>query len=299
MSHSMTRREPAPSRLDGGWHKHGRYLGRVLTQHWWTYLVVALLVVVIGGPFYWMLISSLKTQSELLAQPPTLFPQAPVLSAYRALIDTGFMRYLQNSILVSLVTVLLSTFLGICAGYSLSRFDFPGSKLVGRLLLFAYAFPGVLLMVPMYILASRLHLLDNLLALPIVYVTFTAPFCSWLMRSFFATIPAEVEESALIDGATRWQAIWKVVVPLSAPGVATAALWTFFMSWSEYMFAVILISSDENMTLPVGLARWVSFQFKDWSVMNAGAVISIVPVLILFAFLGRSFVAGLTAGSVK
>ncbi len=103
----------------------------------------------------------------------------------------------------------------------------------------------------------------------------------------------------MIDGATRWQTIWKIIIPLSAPGVAGAALWTFIMSWQEYMFAVILLSSDENLTLPVGLARWLSFQFKDWGVMNAGALISILPVLILFAFLGRSFIYGLTAGSNK
>lgn len=279
--------------------RHHHSLFRYLANYWWVYLGVALLLVVVGGPFYWMLISSLKTQNELLVQPPTLFPQEPVLDAYLELVDTGFMKCLQNSVIVSLTTVVVSTFLGTCAGYSLSRFNYPGKKMIGRLLLFAYLFPGILLMVPMYILASRLHLLDSLFALPIVYVTFTVPFYSWILRAFFDSIPPELEEAALIDGATRWQAIWKVVVPLSAPGVAAAALWTFIMSWSEYMFAFMLISSDDKMTLPVGLARWISFQFKDWSVMNAGAVISLLPVLILFAFLGRWFVAGLTTGSVK
>jgi multiple sugar transport system permease protein len=130
-------------------------------------------------------------------------------------------------------------------------------------------------------------------------VTFTAPFFSWILKAFFETLPPDLEEAALIDGATRWQTIWKIVVPLSAPGVAAAALWAFIMSWSEYMFAVVLISSDERMTLPIGLARWISFQFKDWSVMNAGGVISLLPVLILFAFLGRAFISGLTAGATK
>ena len=119
------------------------------------------------------------------------------------------------------------------------------------------------------------------------------------MKAFFEGIPYDIEEAALIDGASRWQTIWRIMAPLSAPGVAAAALWTFIMSWSEYMFAVVLISSDERMTLPIGLARWISFQFKDWSVMNAGGVISLLPVLILFAFLGRAFISGLTAGSTK
>ena len=270
-----------------------------LMRYGWVYLGAVLLVFVVGGPFYWMFISSLKTETELLAQPPTLFPRAPVLTAYRTLIDTGFIKYLQNSIVVSLTTVVISTILGTCAGYSLARFNYPGRKLIGRLLLFSYLFPGVLLMVPMYILASRAVLLDSLVALPIVYVTFSAPFFSWILKAFFEGIPYDIEEAALIDGASRWQIIWRIVVPLSAPGVAAAALWTFIMSWSEYMFAVVLISSDQKMTLPIGLARWMSFQFKDWSVMNAGGVISLLPVLILFAFLGRSFIAGLTAGSTK
>jgi multiple sugar transport system permease protein len=272
---------------------------RRMARYGWVYLCVILLVAIVGGPFYWMLISSVKAETELLAQPPTLFPYAPVLRAYRTLIDTGFMKYLQNSLVVSLTTVVISTFLGTCAGYSLARFNYPGRKLIGRLLLFSYLFPGVLLMVPMYILASKARLLDSLVALPIVYVTFTAPFFSWILKAFFENLPPDLEEAALIDGATRWQTIWKIVVPLSAPGVAAAALWTFIMSWSEYMFAVVLISSDERMTLPIGLARWISFQFKDWSVMNAGGVISLLPVLILFAFLGRAFVAGLTAGATK
>jgi ABC-type glycerol-3-phosphate transport system permease component len=270
-----------------------------LRRYGWVYLGAVLLVFVVGGPFYWMFISSLKTETELLAQPPTLVPRAPVLTAYRTLIDTGFIKYLRNSIVVSLTTVVISTILGTCAGYSLARFDYPGRKLIGRLLLFSYLFPGVLLMVPMYILASRAGLLDSLVALPIVYVTFSAPFFSWILKAFFEGIPYDIEEAALIDGASRWQIIWRIVVPLSAPGVAAAALWTFIMSWSEYMFAVVLISSDQKMTLPIGLARWMSFQFKDWSVMNAGGVISLLPVLILFAFLGRSFIAGLTAGSTK
>ena len=154
-------------------------------------------------------------------------------------------------------------------------------------------------MVPMYILVSKLGLIDNMLVLPIIYVTFSAPFYSWLLKAFFDSLPRDLEDAAMIDGASRWQSIWKIVVPLSAPGVAAAALWTFIMAWQEYMFSVVLLSSDEQMTLSVGLARWISFQFKDWGIMNAGAVISVLPVLILFAFLGRSFVSGLTAGSYK
>lgn len=256
-----------------------------------------LLLITVLGPAYWMLVTSLKTGTEVLAQPPTLFPQQITLVNYTGLFKSGFSRYVINSLLVSGITVVISTLLGTSAGYSLSRFNYPGKNYIGRFLLFSYLFPGVLLMVPMYILVSKLGLIDNVFVLPIIYVTFSAPFYSWLLKAFFDSLPKDLEDAAMIDGATRWQTIWKIVIPLSAPGVAAAALWTFIMAWQEYMFAVILLSSDESMTLPVGLARWISFQYKDWGIMNAGAVISIIPVLFLFAILGRSFVSGLTAGS--
>jgi ABC-type glycerol-3-phosphate transport system permease component len=299
MSETIVQRESQLSPRQPGLSNPLLSFFRYLTKQGWIYLCAGLLIAVVGGPFYWMFISSVKAETELLAQPPTLYPHAPILRAYHTLVATGFLQYLQNSLIVSLITVVISTVLGTSAGYSLSRFHYPGKKLIGRLLLFSYLFPGVLLMVPMYILASKLRLLDNLMVLPIIYVTFTAPFFSWILKAFFDSLPPDLEEAALIDGATRWQTMWKIVIPLSAPGVAAAALWTFIMSWSEYMFAVVLISSDEKMTLPIGLARWISFQFKDWTVMNAGGVISLLPVLILFAFLGRSFVSGLTAGSTK
>jgi multiple sugar transport system permease protein len=263
------------------------------------YLLVFILLIIVLGPAYWMLVTSLKSNAEILATPPIFFPTKPNFDNYKALFETGFSRYVLNSLIVSGITVIISVILGTSAGYSLSRYEYPGKKFIGRLFLFSYLFPGVLLMVPMYILVSKIGLIDNMLVLPVIYVTFTAPFNSWLLKAFFDSLPKDLEDAAMIDGATRWQSIWKIVVPLSAPGVAAAALWTFIMAWQEYMFAVVLLSSDEQMTLPIGLARWISFQFKDWGIMNAGAVISVLPVLILFAFLGRSFVAGLTAGSYK
>jgi len=261
---------------------------------------VFLLLVVVLWPAYWMFVTSLKPNTEILALPPTLIPLKPTLDSYTTLFKTGFLRYIFNSTIVAGITVVVSTIFGTLAGYSLSRFKYPGKKYIGRLILFSYLFPGVLLMVPMYVLASRLNMLDNLFVLPIIYVTFTAPFYSWLLKAFFDKMPEHIEDAAMIDGATHWQIIWKIIIPLSAPGVAGAALWTFIMSWQEYMFATILLSSDANLTLPVYLARLLANQQRfNWGILNAGAVISILPVLILFVFLGRSFVSGLTAGSNK
>jgi ABC-type glycerol-3-phosphate transport system permease component len=261
---------------------------------------VVLLLFVVLWPAYWMLITSLKTNTEILTVPPTLIPLKPTIDSYRTLFQTSFLKYLSNSIIVSVITVVISTIFGTLAGYSLSRFNYPGKKYIGRIILFSYLFPGVLLMVPMYVLASRLNMLDNLFVLPIIYVTFTAPFYSWLLKSFFDNMPENLEDAAMIDGANYWQTIWKIIIPLSAPGVAGAALWTFIMSWQEYMFATILLSSDQNLTAPVGLSRLLAIQQRfNWGILNAGAIVSALPVLILFVILGRSFISGLTTGSGK
>jgi len=268
---------------------------------WFNLVCIFLLLFVVLWPAYWMFITSLKPNAEILATPPTLIPLKPTLDSYTTLFSkTNFLKYLLNSIIVSGITVTISTIFGTLAGYSLSRFNYPGKKYIGRIILFSYLFPGILLMVPMYVLASRLNMLDNLLVLPIIYVTFTAPFYSWLLKAFFDGLPENIEDAAMIDGATHWQTIWKIIIPLSAPGVAGAALWTFIMSWQEYMFATILLSSDGNLTGPVGLSRLLDIQQRfNWGVLNAGAVVSALPVLILFVFLGRSFISGLTAGSGK
>lgn len=262
---------------------------------------VILLLLVVLWPAYWMLITSLKPNVEILATPPTLVPSEPTLDSYRGLLTgTHFPKYMLNSLTVAAITVTISTILGTSAGYSLSRYNYPGKKYLGRMILFAYLFPGVLLMVPMYVLASRINMLDNLFVLPIISVTFTAPFYSWLLKSFFDKLPENLEDAAMIDGASQWQVIWRVIVPLAKPGVAGAALWTFIHAWQEYMFATILLSSDKNLTASVGLSRLLEVQGRfNWGILNAGAVVVALPVIVLFAFLGRSFVSGLSAGSGK
>lgn len=262
---------------------------------------VVLVLLVSLWPGYWMLITAFKTDTEILTAPPTLIPMKPVLTSFRELLSaTRFPRYILNSLMVAGITVAISTVLGTSAGYSLSRYNFPGKKYLGRLILFAYLFPGVLLMVPMYVLVSSMGMLDNVFVLPVIHVTFTAPFYSWLLKSFFDKMPENLEDAAMIDGASQWQVIWRVIVPLSKPGVAGAALWTFIHSWQEYMFATVLLSSDHNLTASVGLSRLLEIQGKfNWGLLNAAAVVVALPVLILFAFLGRSFVAGLAAGSGK
>jgi ABC-type glycerol-3-phosphate transport system permease component len=228
-----------------------------------------------------------------------LIPLKSTLKNYSYLFTTDFPVYIFNSLIVAIGASLGSAFLAAIAAYSITRLRYRGKKWLAGLLLFSYLFPGVLLLVPIYIFMSRLKMLDTLISVTIVHITFTGPFCVWLLRSFFEVIPVDIEEAALVDGCTRIKSIFKIVLPLAAPGIAVAAIYTFIMSWSDYIFATVLLFSDAKKTVPIGLARWVAQQFTDWGVLNAGAVLSVLPVLIIFALVGKYFVAGLVAGAVK
>jgi multiple sugar transport system permease protein len=189
--------------------------------------------------------------------------------------------------------------LSTLAAYGLYRLRLPGRTLLFRVILVTYAFPGVLLLIPLYGMLSSLHLIDRLVALVVVNVTFTAPFAVWMLQAFFSTIPDELEEAAALDGANRLQILVRVVLPLAAPGVASVAIFAFITSWTEYMFASVLILSDANRTVPVGLAGIIGQYQVDWGLLLAGATLTMLPVLILFGFVGRNFIEGLTAGAIK
>lgn len=261
---------------------------------------IALLVLLVLGPFYWIFSASIKAPQEIIARVPTLFPQSFTLQHYDKLLNSSaFPTYLVNSVLVSAGTMVITVVLATLAAYGLYRLRFPGRGVVFRIILVTYAFPGVLLLIPLYGMMSRLGLIDSILALIVINVTFAAPFAVWMLQAFFRTIPEELEEAAALDGASRIGIILRILLPLAAPGVASVAIFAFIMSWTEYMFASVLIISDANRTLPVGLAGIIGQYQIDWGLLLAGATLTTIPVLVLFAFVGRYFVEGLTAGAVK
>lgn len=263
-------------------------------------LGVFLLLFIVIAPFYYVITSSFKAPQEIIARTPTLIPQSFTLQHYEKLFrSSNFPIYLVNSLIVALGAMLICVALSTPAAYGLYRLRLPGGKLLFRVILVTYAFPGVLLLIPLYGMLSQLGLIDRLLALIIINVTFTAPFAVWMLRAFFTTIPLELEEAAALDGATRLQALMRIVLPLSAPGVASVAIFAFITSWTEYMFASVLILSDANRTVPVGLAGIIGQYQVDWGLLLAGATVTMLPVLFLFSLVGRSFVEGLTAGAVK
>jgi len=251
-------------------------------------------------PFWWIFTGAIKAPQEIIARVPTLVPQSFTLRHFDKLLGASdYPRYLGNSLVVGLGSTAITVVLSVLAAYGFYRLRFPGRDLLFRAVLVAYAFPGILILIPLYGMMSQAGLIDTPAALVIVNVTFASPFAIWMMRSFFASIPAELEEAALIDGASRLAILLRIMVPLAAPGIASVAIFAFIASWTEYLFASVLILSDANRTLPVGFAGIIGQYQIDWGLLLAGATLATVPVVLLFGIVGRWFIAGLTAGAVK
>ena len=272
---------------------------RVLPQTL-IYFCAFLLLFVILFPFYWLSVSSIKVLPELYAENQTLFPRSFTLDSYRQLLVLSpFLKYYLNSLIISSGTVFIALILSIGAGYSIGRLRYPGRRTVSRLIVAAYIFPGILLLIPLYLLMTRLHLNDDLLSLVIIYTTVMAPYATWLLKAYFTSIPAELEEAAMVDGASRLRSIWSVVLPLAKPGIVATSIYIFIMSWSEYMFAAVMITSDRQKTIPLGLVAWLAQYHIEWGVVTAGAVMTAIPVLLFFVLIGRAFVSGLLGGAMK
>jgi len=258
------------------------------------------LAVLVLLPFWWIATGSVKAPQEIIARTPTLVPHSFTLRHFEKLLGASdYPRYLGNSLVVGLCSAAITVVLSVLAAYGFYRLRFPGRDILFRAVLVAYAFPGILILIPLYGMMSGVGLIDTPGALVVVNVTFASPFAIWMMRSFFAAIPAELEEAALIDGASRLTILARIMVPLAAPGIASVAIFAFIASWTEYLFASVLILSDANRTLPVGFAGIIGQYQIDWGLLLAGATLATVPVVVLFGVVGRWFIAGLTAGAVK
>lgn len=269
---------------------------------WNIALVVggAFLIGLIGLPFWWVLSGSFKLPQEIIARVPTMLPQSFTLQHYDKLLSSSaYGTYLVNSLVVSGLSALITLMLAIPAGYAFFRLNFKGRETYYRIILLAYAFPSIVVLIPLFGMFAKLGLVDTRLALIIVNVTFALPFAIWMLRAFFASIPKEIEEAARLDGGPALTVIWRIMMPLTAPGIAAVAIFAFVMSWTEYVFASVMILSDAKRTIPVGFAGIIGQYQVDWGLLLAGASLAIVPVVILFAVIGRWFVTGLTEGAVK
>lgn len=267
-----------------------------------TYFSVFMLMFIVVAPFYWIFSSSIKQPQEIISRIPTLFPQSFTLQHYRNLLAaSNFLTYMKNSTFIALCTMLFTVVIASMAAYAIYRLDFPGRTLISRAILVTYAFPNILLLIPLYLMFSAMQpkLIDTPWALVVVNVTFAAPFAVWMSKAFFKGVPVDLEDAAALDGANRVQTMLHIMLPLTAPGISSIAIYSFITSWTEYLFASVLIISDANRTLPVGLAGIIGQYQVDWGLLLAGASVTILPVLLLFSLVGRNFVEGLTAGAVK
>jgi ABC-type glycerol-3-phosphate transport system permease component len=259
------------------------------------------LVVLIAFPLLWMLGTSLKPQSELFQRPPHLLPRAPTLENYRQLLfETPFPTYFRNSVIVATATTVIVIVVATLGAYSLARFRFAGRRLLAQAILFTYLLPAVVLVLPLYLLLARLGLVDTLFGLTVTYITFALPFALWLLRSFMVAIPVDLDSAALMDGASRMGAFFDVILPQAIPGIISTALFTFIAAWNEYLYALILMSHDENKTLPPGVVTMLTSTFNvEWALLMAASVMMSLPVIVAFAFLQRHLTRGFGAGAVK
>ncbi len=251
-------------------------------------------------PLLWMLSTSLKPPREVFATPPTLIPGAPTLENFARLVsDTAFLTYFRNSVAVAGLTVLLTIVVGAAGAYSLTRFAFPGREAVAKLILCTYMFAPIMIVIPIYILARRLGIVNTHTALVLSYSSFCLPFALWLLRAFFQSIPVELEEAARVDGAGRPRAVLYVVAPLALPGLIATAIFTFTLAWNDYIFTRILIASDELKTLPVGVQDLFAAAVVDWGLVMAAGMLITIPALAFFMAVQRHLVAGWGSGGLK
>lgn len=271
-------------------------------RSWNVVLVAGLLffVALVGLPFWWVVSGSFKIPQEIIARIPTMFPQSFTLEHYQKLLSSSdYGTYLVNSLVVSSVSAFITLLLAIPAGYAFFRLKFKGRETYYRIILLAYAFPSIVVLIPLFGMFAKAGLVDTRTALVIVNVAFALPFAIWMLRSFFASIPKEIEEAARLDGGPPLTVLWRIMIPLTAPGIAAVAIFAFVTSWTEYVFASVMILSDARRTIPVGFSGIIGQYQVDWGLLLAGASLAILPVVIVFAFIGRWFVTGLTEGAVK
>lgn len=271
-------------------------------RSWNLVLIAGLLffAALVGLPFWWVISGSFKIPQEIIARIPTMFPQSFTLEHYQKLLSSSdYGTYLVNSLVVSSLSAFITLLLAIPAGYAFFRLEFKGRETYYRIILLAYAFPSIVVLIPLFGMFAKAGLVDTRLALIIVNVAFALPFAIWMLRSFFASIPKEIEEAARLDGGPPLTVLWRIMIPLTAPGIAAVAIFAFVTSWTEYVFASVMILSDARRTIPVGFSGIIGQYQVDWGLLLAGASLAILPVVIVFAFIGRWFVTGLTEGAVK
>jgi ABC-type glycerol-3-phosphate transport system permease component len=263
-------------------------------------VAAALLALQAAFPFFWMVSTSFKPPPEVFAQPPAFIPQDPTWENYwRLFTATNFLTYFRNSVIVSGLAVLLTMVVSAAGAYSLTRYQYLGREKIAGLILCTYMFAPIMVVIPFFILVKKLGIENTHFALVLAFTSFCLPFTLWLMRAFFKTIPVQLEEAALVDGAGRVRAVTYIVLPLALPGIIATSIFTFILAWNDYIFTRILITSDELKTLPVGVQDLFHSSLIDWGLIMAAGMMITIPALLFFVAVQRYLIRGWGAGAVK
>ncbi len=276
-----------------GHHRRSRW--RLFT---WPVLGVGLVWTLF--PFYWMITTALKPNDDMYRPEPLLIPVRVTWSHfYKVFFDSNFPKFFWNSTVVALLTTVCSLIVGILAAYAIVRLDFRGKNLIARGLICSYLVPPVLLFIPLFEMIYRIDLLNTRSGLVFAYLTFTVPFTTWLLMGYFRTVPVALEEAALVDGCTRLTALFRIILPLSTPAIVVTALFSFTLSWNEFLYALTFTSNPVSQTVTVGLTSTVAEDVFFWGVMMAASFLVAIPPVMLYLIGQRWVVRGLTAGAVK
>jgi len=271
-------------------------------RRWVTvYAPLGVFVFVLLFPFYWMVITSVKPNNELLSRDgnPFWVIQPTLDHFHKLLFKTAYPEWLWNTVFISVISTVVSLACAVLAAYAIERLRFKGSRQVGLGIFLAYLVPPSILFIPLATIVFKLGLFDTRWALILTYPTFLIPFCTWLLMGYFRSIPFELEECALMDGATRFEILWKIILPLSVPGLISAGIFAFTLSWNEFIYALTFISSSETKTVPVGvITELVEGDVYHWGSLMAGALLGSFPVAVLYSFFVDHYVSGMT-GAVK
>ena len=277
------------------------YLDTARSRWVTVYAPLGIFVFVLLFPFYWMVITSVKPNNELLSRDGNPFwVIKPTLEHFHKLLfKTAYPEWLWNTVFISVISTVVSLACAVLAAYAIERLRFKGSRQVGLGIFLAYLVPPSILFIPLATIVFKLGLFDTRWALILTYPTFLIPFCTWLLMGYFRSIPFELEECALIDGATRFEILWKIILPLSVPGLISAGIFAFTLSWNEFIYALTFISSSEVKTVPVGVVtELVEGDVYHWGSLMAGALLGSIPVAVLYSFFVDHYVSGMT-GAVK
>ncbi len=251
-------------------------------------------------PIVWILLTALRPSADFYAGNVSIIPEHWSLENFKDVIDRGnFIHYMKNSLFVGVIVTLLSIVFSTMSAYAITRLDFPGRMFIARSIIASYLIPAALLFIPLFFLITRIGLQNTRSALIVSYLSATVPFCTWMLYGYFSTLPSSLDEAAVLDGCSKAQILIRIFIPLSLPGIAVVALYSFTLCWNEFLYALVFISSTKSMTIPAGIVQWIVEDDFAWGRLMAASALSVIPTFALYFLAQSSFKSGLVAGAVK